>query len=37
MTQLLCVLNGRTEALDNGNSVDVLYLDFKKVFDATGL
>ena len=32
--QLLCALNDWIEALDNGNSVDVLYLDFKKVFDS---
>ena len=33
MTQLLCTLNDWTEALDNRNSVDALYLDFKKAFD----
>ena len=35
MTQLLCALDDRTltETLDSGNSVDVLYVDFKKAFD----
>ena len=33
MTQLLCVLDDWTETLDSSNSVDVLYLDFKKAFD----
>ena len=34
MTQLLCALDDWTETLDSGNSVDVLYLDFKKAFDS---
>ena len=34
MTQLLCALDDWTGALDSDNSVDVLYLDFKKAFDS---
>ena len=34
MTQLLCALDDWTETLDNGNSVNVLYLDFKRAFDS---
>ena len=34
MIQLLCALDDWTETLDSGNSVDVLYLDFKKAFDS---
>ena len=34
MTQLLCALDDWTETLDSGNSVDVLYPDFKKAFDS---
>jgi len=34
MTQLISTLMiGHTETLDSGNSVDVLYHDFKKTFD----
>jgi len=33
-TQLLHALNDWTESLDRGNSVDVLYLDFKKAFNS---
>ncbi len=31
--QLLKVLDDRTEILDNGGQVDVLYMDFMKAFD----
>ena len=33
-TQLLHVLDYFTQHLDNGNSVDVIYLDFQKAFDS---
>ena len=33
MTQLLHALNDWVESLDRGNSIDVLYLDFKKAFN----
>ena len=33
VTQLLEYLEGITEAMDNGNDVDVIYLDFCKAFD----
>ena len=32
-TQLLQVLDYLTQRLDNGYCVDVIYLDFQKVFD----
>ena len=31
--QLLNVLDKWTEALDNGNSIDVVYMDYMKAFD----
>ena len=34
MTQLLHALNDWTESLDRGNSIDGLYLDFKKAFES---
>ena len=34
VTQLLKAVEVWLESLDHGNSVDVLYLDFKKVFDS---
>ena len=33
LTQLLTVMDEWTEALNRDNSVDVLYLNFKKAFD----
>ncbi len=32
-SQLICALNDWTNYLDNGDSVDVIYLDFKNAFD----
>ena len=34
-TQLLCQLEDWTESIDNGEPVDVIYLDFKKAFDSS--
>ena len=34
VTQLLKAVEKWSESLDNGNSVNVLYLDFKKAFDS---
>ena len=33
VTQLLDVMNDLTELIENGDSIDVLYLDFRKAFD----
>ena len=33
VTQLLGFLDNLTEALDQGDDVDIIYLDFSKVFD----
>ena len=34
ITQLLDVLDDWTQALDNGSSVDIIYMDFAKAFDS---
>ena len=34
VTQLLAVLDKWTEALDMGNNLDAVYLDFAKAFDS---
>ncbi len=34
MTQLLCVIEDWTKSLDNGNSIDTIFLDFQKAFDS---
>jgi hypothetical protein len=34
VTQLLDVLDSWTETIDNGGSVDVIYMDFQKAFDS---
>ena len=33
VTQLLEVMEDLTRLLDEGNSIDIIYLDFKKAFD----
>ncbi len=34
MTQLLCVMEDWTKSLDNGNSIDTIFLAFQKAFDS---
>ena len=33
LTNMLCVLEEITKWIDEGSSVDIIYLDFHKVFD----
>jgi hypothetical protein len=35
VTQLIEVVEKRTEELDNHNSIDTIYLDFQKAFDTS--